>query len=321
MDQVRERARAKCPTIVFAEGDNPTIAEAAARSKALGIAKPILLGNEETIKSHSIDFTGIKIIDMASQGDTVKRYAASYEAREDFPAEAVEPMLEEPLNFAAMMLAEGDADGMVAGFVYTTEDVVNSSQMFVGLIEGVSTPSSYVITEVPGWKGGEAGLTVFADCVLVVQPTSRELADIAINTATGVQRLLDWEPRVALISFSTKGSGDHPDVEKVTEALHLVKKARPDLCIDGELQIDAAIVPAISEKKVKGDNPLGGNANILIFPDLDAGNSGVKLVQRYANANIYGAVMCGFSKPLTDLSRGMVVEDIIGATAIVAAQV
>jgi len=321
MEFVRERARAKCPYIVFAEGDNSTVAEAAAKTRDAGIAKPILLGSKDVIGSHGIDLTGITVIDMATQADKIKSYAAAYETRTDFPAGAVEPMLAEPVNFAAMMLAEGDADGMVAGFVYTTEDVINSSQMFVGLADGVATASSYVIMDVPGWQGGESGLTVFGDCSMVPVTTSEELAAVAMNTAASVKRLLEWEPRVALISFSTKGSAKHADIDKVTKAIEIVRQAQPDLCIDGEMQIDAAIVPAVSAKKIRGENKLHGNANILIFPNLDAGNAACKLVQNYAKANMYGAVMCGFAKPLTELSRGMKVDDIVGATAIVAAQV
>ncbi|TFH39980.1 MAG: hypothetical protein E4H01_17350 [Lysobacterales bacterium] len=229
--------------------------------------------------------------------------------------------LSEPLNFAAMMLRAGDADGMVAGLLHSTEDVILASEMFVGLADGIDIPSSYFVMDIPNWKGGEDGLIVFADCAVVTNPTSQELAGIALSSAASARNLLGWEPRVAMISFSTKGSGTHPDVDKVVEALALVRKTNPGLCIDGELQVDSAVVPSVAEKKIKGENVLKGRANILVFPDLDAGNAAYKLVQRMAGAAAYGPVLQGFAKPVSDLSRGATVDDILGAITIIAAQV
>jgi phosphate acetyltransferase len=210
---------------------------------------------------------------------------------------------------------------MVAGLVHATEKVILSSEMYVGLNPGVEIPSSYFVMDVPDWQGGEDGLIVFADCAVVVNPSSSELAGIALSSAASARALLGWEPRVAMISFSTKGSGTHPDVDKVVEALTIAREADPGLLIDGELQVDSAVVPVVSERKIKGENILKGRANILIFPDLDAGNAAYKLVQRLAGAAAYGPILQGFTKPVSDLSRGATVDDIVGATTIVAAQV
>jgi phosphate acetyltransferase len=320
MEIVRERARAKCPTIVFADADAETVTMAAKKAMDYGMIKPVLVGSKEKIESLGIDLTGMKIIDVASEGEKVKEFAKKYEARGDLPAEAVEPIIAEPVGFSCMMVAEGEADGFFGGFLYPTQDIINCANLFIGLSEGTLTPSSYVVVDVPGWQGGENGYTVFADCTLVPQPSSEELASIAINTATSVNKMLGWEPRVAMISFSTKGSAMHDDVLKVVKATEIVRQKQPNLLIDGELQVDAAIVPKVSMKKIKGDNPLKGTANILIFPDLDCGNSASKLCQIYAGAHIYGAVICGFAKPIVEVSRSFGVDDLVGAIGMLAGQ-
>ena len=320
MEMVRDRAKAKCPTIVFADADAETVVAAAKKAMDYGMIKPVLVGTKSIIEGHGIDLTGMKVIDVASEGDKVAEYAQKYEDRGELPAEVVAPIIAEPVGYSCMMVSEGDADGLFGGFLYPTEDIINGANMFIGLSEGTITPSSYIIVDVPGWEGGEDGLTVFADCTLVPHPNSEELACIAINTSASVTKLLGWDPRVAMLSFSTKGSAKHADVNKVLDALKIVKEKQPDLMIDGELQLDAAIVPKISQKKVKGDNPLQGNANILIFPDLDAGNIGCKLVQFYAHANIYGAVICGFARPIAEVSRSFGVDDLVGAIGLLAGQ-
>lgn len=321
MEVLRERARIKGARVVFPEGDDRAIVEAAIAVKQLGIAEPVLVGHAAVVEGFGLDLGDILVVDPAQSEELIDRYAEDYADREGWPKRAVVRQLTEPLNLAAIMLAAGDADAMVAGLVHATEDVILASQTYVGLAEGVAIPSSYFVMDVPDWDGGEDGLVVFADCAVVVNPTSEELAGIALSSAASVRSLLGWEPRVAMVSFSTRGSATHPDVDKVTEALTIVRARDPQLTIDGELQIDSAIVPSVSDRKIKSDNVLHGTANVLVFPDLDSGNAAYKLVQRMARASAYGPVLQGFVRPVSDLSRGATVDDIVGATTIVAAQV
>lgn len=230
-------------------------------------------------------------------------------------------MRKKPLWLAAAMVAAGEVDGMVAGLTYSTSNVIQAGQMLIGLAKGVRIPSSYFLMDIPGWSGGEDGLMVYADCGVNVNPTSEELASIAETTADTTASLLGWEPRVAMLSFSTKGSGKHPDARKVVDACDLVHAERPDLKVDGELQADAAIVPAVAAKKAGGDNLLQGRANVLVFPDLDAGNIAYKLTQRLTGGHAYGPMLQGFARPISDLSRGSSVDDIVGVATIVAAQI
>jgi phosphate acetyltransferase len=219
------------------------------------------------------------------------------------------------------MVAVGEADGMVAGLACATQDVIMSSQMLIGLTQGISLPSSFFIMEVPDCAFGEDGNLIFADCAVAAQPNADELADIAISTADSATRILGWDPRVALISFSSKGSASHEDVTKVRQALDKINTVRDDIKADGEFQVDTAIVESVASSKLKEPSDVAGKANVLIFPDLDAANAGYKLVQRLAKANAYGPVLQGFAKPVSDLSRGATVEDIVGSAVLVAAQV
>jgi len=320
METLRQRAAKKCPRVVFPEGSDPNIVEASLEAQRLGIAQPILIGSPEQISALGL-LGNVRIVDPAASEEAIQAYAQTYEEQEGLPARAIARQLRDPLNFAAMMVRCGDADAMVAGLLYETEAVVLSSQMYIGLATGVIVPSSFIVMDVPGWSGGQDGLILFADCALVVSPTSAELASIALSSAASARALLGWVPRVAMISFSTKGSGTHPDVDKVVSALEIAREADPRLLIDGELQVDSAIVPEVSEKKIKGENILKGRANVLVFPDLDAANAAYKLVQRLAGAAAYGPVLQGLAKPVSDLSRGATVDDIVGAATIVAAQV
>ncbi len=219
------------------------------------------------------------------------------------------------------MVKMGDADAMVAGIATSTEEVVTAGELIIGLQKGISTPSSFFLMDIPGYLGGEGSLLIFADGGTNPNPNPEQLADIAIATARSARELLGWEPKVAMLSFSTKGSAIHPDVDKVVEAVRMAKKREPGLCVDGELQADTAIVPEVAKRKINEASSVAGRANILIFPDLDAGNICYKLVQRLAKAAAYGPFLQGFAKPVSDLSRGSTIDDIVGATTIVVLEV
>jgi len=303
MDTLIANAQKKHTRIVFPEGSDERITQAAHKIEKRGIAHPIII--EPSMMT----------------AEAISAYAHQLTELTEMPLEILEMMLAEPLNFATAMVALGEADGMVAGLDCATQDVIMSSQMFIKLDEAISLPSSFFIMELADNDLGEDGCLIFADCAVVVQPTFDELADIAISTADSAQRILGWQPRVAMLSFSTKGSAGHADVKKVTEALDKVRTNRADIAIDGELQVDSALVSSVAAAKVKEKSEVAGKANILVFPDLDAANAGYKLVQRLAGAKAYGPVLQGFRKPVSDLSRGATVEDIIGAAVLVAAQV
>jgi len=218
------------------------------------------------------------------------------------------------------MVHFGEADGMVAGLTYSTGDVIFAAKTYIGLAENVKAASSFFLMDIPNWDGGENGLIIYADGGVIPNPDAKGLADIAITTADSAMRLLNWKPRIAMLSFSTKGSGKHDDVKKVVSAYNLVQELRPELMVDGELQADAALDHKVAAKKAGIDNILQGNANILIFPDLDAGNIAYKLTQRLTGGKAYGPLLQGFAKPVSDLSRGSSVDDIMGVAIIVAAQ-
>ncbi|HUL19876.1 MAG TPA: phosphate acyltransferase [Thermodesulfobacteriota bacterium] len=322
MEQLQLKARANPQRVVFPEANEEKILRAARQVKEMGIAYPILVGDPKAVSglagSIGISLDGITVVDHNDAGK-VEQFARGYaKINPDFPGSAVKRMLKAPLYFAAMVVKLDEADCMVAGLSHTTGEVIMASEMVIGLQEGISTVSSTGILSIPGYEGPEGNLLGIADCAVCPAPDSKELADIAISTADTLHGLLDWEPRVALLSFSTKGSATHERVDTVLKALEIVRERRPELLIDGELQLDSAIVPEVAARKVKGGSPVAGKANILIFPDLNSGNIGVKLVQRFARAVAYGPLLQGFAKPVSDLSRGAPVEEIVGATTMVA---
>jgi phosphate acetyltransferase len=229
------------------------------------------------------------------------------------PEKTLKRMVRQPLNFAVLMEAVGEADCTVAGLFHTTGDVILAAQTIIGMRPGIETISSVGINSIPGFSGPDGDLLIFADCAVCPDPTPSELADIAISSADTTRCLLDIEPRVALLSFSTKGSAMHEKVDRILEALNIVRGRRPDLLIDGEFQLDSAIDPKVASRKVKEPSAVAGRANVLIFPDLNSGNIGVKLIQIFGKALSYGPLLQGFAKPITDLSRGAKVEDIVGA--------
>jgi phosphate acetyltransferase len=320
--QLQLKARANPQRVVFPEANEEKILRAARQVRDMGIAYPILVGEPKAVSvlagSIGVSLDGITVIDHTDAGK-VEQFAGEYSRiNPDFPASAVKRMLKAPLYFAAMMVKLDEADCMVAGLTHTTGEVIMASEMIIGLEEGISTVSSTGILSIPGYDGPEGSLLGIADCAVCPAPDSKELADIALSTANTLHSLLGWEPRVALLSFSTKGSATHERVETVLKALEIVRERKPELLIDGELQLDSAIVPEVAARKVKGGSPVAGKANILIFPDLNAGNIGVKLVQRFAKAVAYGPLLQGFAKPVSDLSRAAPVEEIVGTTTMVA---
>jgi phosphate acetyltransferase len=320
MEQLRLKAKANPKRVVLPEADEENILRAARQVGSMGIAYPMLVGKPESVSALAgnigVSLDGITVVDHTNQ-ETVEHFIAEYTKIDpDLPASALERMLKDPLNFAAMMVRLGESDCMVAGLSHTTGEITMASEMIIGLQEGISTVSSMGIASIPGYEGPEGNLLAIADCAVCPSPEPNELADIAITTADTVRNLMGWEPRVALLSFSTKGSASHELIDNILRALEMVHKRRPDLLIDGELQLDSAIMPEVAAKKVPGNSPVAGRANILIFPDLNAGNIGVKLIQCFAKAVAYGPILQGFAKPVSDLSRTAPIEEIVGAITI-----
>lgn len=323
IEQIKEKVRNNPQRIVLAEGEEERTIAAAAICRKEGIANPVLLGNEARIKelAPDVNLDGMDIVNPGSA--EIDRYVSMYmESRGDkrVTENMAERLIRRPLYFGAIMLSAGDVNGMVAGCMSLTATVIKAAQLMVGLQEGVSAPSSFFVMSVPDCLYGEDGNFVYADAGVNPDPTPEELAEIAIITAKNVQNLLGWEPRIAMLSFSTKGSAGHKLTDKVIEATKLAKEKAPDLLIDGEFQLDAAIVPIVAKRKVKDESRVAGRANILIFPDLNAGNIGYKITQYLAKAEAYGPILQGFKMPINDLSRGASVEDIVGVMAFTSLQ-
>ena len=301
--------------IVFPEGEDPRVVEAAVRVKDEGIGIPVVLGTEEQIaaaaKEAGVSVDGIETIDPQTS-DKLAEYVEKYSEETGFPAMAAEVLMKKPLGYAAAMLRFDDAEAYIGGAINRTSDVIQNCRQIVGMEEGIDTPSSFMIMNTPHFATEEGNAIIFADPGVNINPDANQLADIAIATARSTKRLLGWEPRVAMLSFSTHGSAAHADADKVIEALKIVKEKEPDLLIDGEMQADAAIVPSVAKAKIKEESSVAGRANVLIFPDLDAGNIGFKLVQRMGDAGAYGPFLQGFAKTASDLSRGCLVDDIVG---------
>lgn len=316
MTMLLERAQRASPSIVFPEALEEKVLLAAKKVLDLGVAKPVLVGNRTEIeaagKAFGVSLEGFVIADNTDERACAELIGEYIKLSNEFSEKTLTRKLKNPLNFAAAMVRCGRADCLAAGYNHPTGDVIYASQVFIGMQEGISTISSFGVVEIPSFETSEGHLLTITDCAVCPAPRSEELADIAIVTSDTMKKLLGWEPRAAMLSFSTRGSAQHEEVDKVTEAVRIANERRPDLKIDGEFQIDAAILPAVAAKKVKGESAVAGKANIIVFPDLEAGNIGVKLIQIFGKCLAYGPLLQGFARPVTDFSRSAPVDEIVG---------
>jgi len=324
LESVKQRAKSDLKTIVLPESLERRTLDAVNIVLKEGIANVILVGNKDEInaKAEGLDISKATIIDPANYeklDELVNIFVEIRKAKGMTEEKARETLLKDPLYFGVLLVKAGIADGMVAGAVNATANVLRPSLQILKTAPNTRLVSSFFIMVVPNCELGEKGIFLFADSGLEQNPTSEKLAAIAQSSAKSFELLVQKEPIVAMLSHSTKGSASHADVDKVVEATKIAKEEAPNLKLDGELQLDAAIVPSVGSSKAPG-SAVAGKANVLIFPDLDAGNIGYKLVQRLAKAEAYGPVTQGIAKPVNDLSRGCVAEDIVGVVAITAVQ-
>ena len=323
IDKIKAQAKSNKKTIVLAEGEEPRTVKAAAGILRDGFANLILLGDEQKIKqvANGLDLSGAKIISPESSdklGEFADLFYEMRKAKGMTPEKALETMTN-PLYFGVMLVKTGMADGMVAGAINATANVLRPSLQILKTAPGTKVVSSFFVVIVPNCELGENGTFVFADCGLNEYPDSEALAQIALSSAQSFKSLIGAEPRVAMLSYSSYGSAKSEHVEKVQNATKIAKELAPDLSLDGELQLDAALVPEVGQLKAP-ESKVAGKANVLVFPNLDAGNIGYKLVQRLAKAEAYGPVTQGMAKPVNDLSRGCSSEDIEGVVAITCVQ-
>lgn len=324
MANLHEKAKALHKTIVLPEGNELRTIQAAAQAVNEGLITPILVGDEAEIKKiaadNHIDIKGIKIVDN-KLGESDKYAGELYELRKNKGLSMDEAckLAQNPLYFGALMLRLGEADGMVAGAENATSNVLRAAIQVVKTKSGMKNVSGCFLIDLPDKSYGDDGAFIFGDCAVIPAPDENQLADIAISCAESKRLLIGGEPKVAMMSFSTKGSAKHESIDKVNAALSLVKEKAPDLLIDGELQLDAAVVPAVSAKKCP-DSPIAGAANVLVFPDLNSGNLCYKMAQRFGHATAIGPILQGLAKPVNDLSRGCSVQDIVDIFAVTALQ-
>ncbi|MBW2473148.1 MAG: phosphate acetyltransferase [Deltaproteobacteria bacterium] len=327
VDQIKAKARTSLQTVVLPESYDDRMIQAAEVIVGDSLAKVVLLGDPTTLEAKAselgVSLAGVEIVDpknAACLEDYVAEMVKLREKKGMTPDQARETLTgEDNLFFGAMMVHKGDAGGMVAGAYNTTGDVLRAAFQVIGTAPGMKTVSSVFLMVTKNPDFGEKGVLCFADCAVNPNPNAQALAEIAVSTASSCKSFLGVDARVAMLSFSTKGSASHEDCDKVLEALEIARKLAPELQIDGELQADAALLSKVGEKKAPG-SAVAGKANTLIFPDLDAGNIGYKLVERVAGAEAVGPIVQGLAKPVNDLSRGCSVDDIVSVSAITAVQ-
>lgn len=325
MEGIFAKAKAAQKTIVLPEGSDVRVVKAAQEIAARELAKVVVIGKEsevdKAVADSGADLSKVACIDPSSSPKLSEYANIFFELRKSkgVTLEQAKEIVIDPLYFGVMMVYTGEADGQVSGAIHSTADTVRPALQILKCAPGASIVSSFFVMIVPDCEYGENGLFIYSDCGLVINPNAKELASIAISSARTMRQLFGFEPRVAMLSLSTKGSATDPIIDKVIEATKIVKEVKPDLLIDGELQGDAALVPWIGERKSPG-SPVAGKANVLIFPDLNAGNIAYKLTERLAKAEAYGPVLQGLRKPVNDLSRGCDSNDIVNVAAITAVQ-
>ena len=325
IESIKQRAKQNIKTIILPEAEDKRVLEAASKVIAQGFAKVILIGNKEQVekdsKENNIDLSGVEIIDIKSSTKKQEYAQKLFELRQakGMTEEEASKLIEEPIYFGMMMLKNGEADGLVSGAAHSTSNTLRPALQILKTAPNTKLVSAFFVMCVPNCEYGEHGTFIYGDSGLNQNPNADELSEIAISSAKSFKSLVEAEPKVAMLSYSTYGSAKSELTEKVIEATKLVKEKAPDLLVDGELQVDSAIIPEVSKSKAPG-SPIEGNANVLIFPDLNAGNIGYKLTQRLAKAEAYGPLCQGIAKPVNDLSRGCSADDIVGVVAITAVQ-